>query len=76
MTFRVRPCDLLIDIAKQTLMGNCSCLNWNGKSVGIRGILGINTSSPSYCPIIIVASRTFGFNLFTTNQVPLHNFGG
>ena len=42
----VWPWALLIVIAKETLTGNWSRLNENGKSVGIMGILGINAISP------------------------------
>jgi len=58
LAFKVCPWDLLIFIAKHTLTENCSLLNANGKSVGIIGILGINTNSPVAGPVKTVASMT------------------
>ena len=75
-TFRDWPCDLLIDIAKDSRTGNWSLLNWNGMSDGIIGIRGMNTFSPVPLPVIIVASIQLIINFFTTNLVPLHNLGG
>ncbi|GBN09937.1 hypothetical protein AVEN_28421-1 [Araneus ventricosus] len=50
------PCALLIVIANASRRGNCNRWKENGKSVGIRGILGIRTCSPSNGPVKIVAS--------------------
>lgn len=46
-------------IAKYIFTGKCRRLNWNGKSDGIRGIRGINTSSLVPHPVSIVHSRKF-----------------
>lgn len=70
------PWDLLMVIAKASLIGNCNLLNSTAISVGIIGIRGIRTSSPLYLPVIIVASTKLVLNFFTTNRVPLHNRGG
>ena len=70
------PCDLFMDIAKQGRTGNWSRLKLKGRSLGIMGILGMNTSSPADSPVSIVASITCGIRFFTTNLVPLQSFGG
>ena len=56
-------------------MGNCSLLNGTVESEGIKGMRGINTLSPAYCPVQIVASITLGQSRVTVNFVPLHSFG-
>ena len=73
--FNVCPCDLFIVIAKDSLTGNCSLLNGIVESEGIKRMRGINTLSPAYCPVQIVASITFGQSRVTVNFVPLHSFG-
>ena len=75
-TFRVCPCDLLMDMAKQGRIGNWSLLNSKGRSSMMSGILGMKTSSPFALPQITVASITWAYRFFTTNLVPLHSFGG
>ena len=62
-------------IAKDSLTGNCSLLNGTVESDGIRGMRGINTLSPAYCLLQIVASITLGQSRVTVNFVPLHSFG-
>jgi len=47
---------LLIDIANARRTGNCSLLKSNGKSVGISGVNGMNTSFPLAQLVRIVAS--------------------
>ena len=44
--------------------------------MGMRGILGMKTSSPLALPVIMVASKTCAISLFTVSLVPLHSFGG
>jgi hypothetical protein len=53
--------DLFIDIANR----NCNRLKPNGISLGIKGIRGIETTSPFYFPFKIVASMTLFINFFT-----------
>jgi len=48
--------DLLIVIANARRTGDWSFLKSNGKSVGISGIRGMNTSFPLAQPVRIVAS--------------------
>ncbi|GBM32532.1 hypothetical protein AVEN_127436-1 [Araneus ventricosus] len=50
------PCVLLIVIANASRRRNCNRWKENGKSVGISGILGIRTCSPSNSPVKMVAS--------------------
>ena len=76
VTFSDCPCALLIVIANANLTGNGNRLKANGKSVGISGILGIRTSSPSNGPVKKVALMTYFCNCFTTSRVPLHSLGG
>ena len=55
----ILPWDLLMDIAEHGRTGNWSRSNSNGRSFGMRGILGMKTSSPLAVPHRIVASITF-----------------
>ena len=64
-----------MDMAKLNHTGNWSLLNSEGTFDGIRGIRGINESSPLPRPVRIVASVTCGINVFTTSHVPLHSLG-
>lgn len=75
-TLKVWPWDLLMVIAKDVFTGNCKRLNWNGRSDGIRGIRGINTSSPVPHPVSIVHSIMKVFSDFTSKRVPLQSLGG
>jgi hypothetical protein len=50
------PCALLMDIANARRTGNCILLKMKGKSVGISGNHGMNTSLPFAQPVRIVAS--------------------
>jgi len=54
--FRDCPCALLMDIANARRTENCILLKLTGKSVGISGIRGMNTSFPFAQPVRIVAS--------------------
>ena len=65
-------------IAKLTRTGNCKRFNLIGScsSDGIRGILGIKTTSFFPNPVMIVASMKWGIILFTVRLVPLQSFGG
>jgi len=47
---------VLMDIANARRTGNSILLKSNGKSVGISGIRGMNTSLPFAHPVRIVAS--------------------
>lgn len=47
-------------IAERNLIGNCSILNWKGKSNGINGIRGISIVSPiPSLPLRIAAKIRF-----------------
>ncbi|GBM89383.1 hypothetical protein AVEN_226947-1 [Araneus ventricosus] len=70
------PCALLMLMAKLKRTGNCMRLNWNGKSKGMIGLLGMETSSPAACPVIIVASMIFGISYLIQSLVPLKSGGG
>ncbi|GFV13240.1 hypothetical protein TNCV_3655601 [Trichonephila clavipes] len=72
----VCPCDLLIVIAKLTLIGNSSLLCSKGKFDGIMGYRGTNTISPIQYPDIIRPSITFFYKDTTRSLVPLQSFGG
>ena len=63
-------------MANDNFIGNCSRLNWKGRSDGMRGILGIKTTSPVPHPVIMVHSIMCDFNDLICKRVPLHNFGG
>ena len=56
---KVRPCALLIVIAKARRMGNCVRLNCMAEcsSVAIRLMRGISTMAPMLTPVAISASR-------------------
>ena len=54
--FRDCPCALLMDIANARRTENCILLKLTGKSVGISGIRGMNTSFPFAQPVRTVAS--------------------
>ena len=74
-TFRVWPCALFMDIAKEIHTGNWKRLKSNGMLEGMTGILGMNTSVPAPGPAKMVASSTLGIICLTTNCVPLHSVG-
>ena len=44
-------------------------------SLGMSGILGINTKLPFPQPVMISASITFGIKLMIHRRVPLHSLG-
>jgi len=54
--FRYILCALLMDVANARRTGNCILLKSKGKSVGISGIRGMNTSFPFAQPVRTVAS--------------------
>ncbi|CAI9734263.1 Hypothetical predicted protein [Octopus vulgaris] len=62
-------------IAKLSCTGNCSRLNSNGVSVGIRGICGMKTTSPLALPVRMVASKTLSIILLIVSHVPLRSLG-
>ena len=45
------------------------------QSEGIRGMRGIKTLSPAYCPVQIMSSITLGHSRTKVNFVPLQSFG-
>ncbi|GBO41398.1 hypothetical protein AVEN_44623-1 [Araneus ventricosus] len=51
---------MVLSLAIAIYKGNCYLLNWDVKSVGIIGMLGIKTLSPLAMPVITVARTTFG----------------
>ena len=55
-------------------MGNCSLLNGTVESEGIRGMRGINTLSPAYCPVQIVASIKLGQSRVTCQLCSVAQF--
>ena len=71
-TFNVFPGELLIDMVKHILTGNCNLLKSNMMSLGIIGILGMNTSSPAIELVSIVSSIRYDIICLTTRLVPLH----
>src|SRR5271156_358810 len=66
-------CDLLIDIAKQTLTGNCRRQNSKGTCVsdGVKLSRGMNVVDPACSPVNSRTSKTRSLIRVTTARVPL-----
>lgn len=65
-----------MEITNANLIGNCIRRKFIQSSLGIRGIRGISACSPFPTPVKIVATKTFGSNLFIQSLVPFTNLGG